>query len=60
MIVYLQAAQDHVVGIDMREQTAQNVSSPGMPSGIDRPYNIAHPDLANRPFVGAMFHDTQC
>jgi len=58
MIVYLEA-QDHVVGVDMREQTAQNASSSGMPSGIDRPYNIAHPDLANRPFVGAITGDPE-
>ncbi len=58
MIVYLQA-QDNVVGVDMREQTAQNASSSGMPSGIDRPYNIAHPDLASRPFVGAITGDPE-
>jgi len=58
MIVYLQA-QDDVVGVDMREQTAQNASSSGMPSGIDRPYNIAHPDLASRPFVGAITGDPE-
>jgi iron complex transport system substrate-binding protein len=58
MIVYLQA-QDHVVGVDMREQNVSNTSAPGMPSGTDRPYNIAHPDLADRPFVGAIAGDPE-
>jgi iron complex transport system substrate-binding protein len=58
MIVYLQA-QDHVVGVDIREQNASNASAPGMPSGIDRPYNIAHPDLASRPFIGAIAGDPE-
>jgi len=58
MIVYLRA-QDKVVGVDMREQAATNASVPGMPSGIDRPYNIAHPELANRPFVGAIAGDPE-
>jgi iron complex transport system substrate-binding protein len=58
MIVYLQA-QDKVVGVDIREQSATNTSVPGMPSGIDRPYNIAHPELAGRPFIGAITGDPE-
>jgi len=58
MIVYLQA-HEHVVGVDIREQNGSNASAPGMPSGIDRPYNIAHPDLAGRPFVGAIAGDPE-
>lgn len=58
MIVYLQA-QDRVVGVDMREQAATNASAIGMPSGIDRPYNIAHPELAGRPFIGAIAGDPE-
>ncbi|MFA5003226.1 MAG: iron ABC transporter substrate-binding protein [Methanolinea sp.] len=58
MIVYLQAA-DRVVGVDLREQDAANGSVVGMPSGIDRPYNIAHPELAGRPFVGAIAGDPE-
>ena len=58
MIVYLQA-EDQVVGVDMREQSATNASTPGMPAGIDRPYNIAHPELAERPFIGAISGDPE-
>ncbi len=58
MIVYLQA-EDRVVGVDLREQDAANGSVAGMPSGIDRPYNIAHPELAGRPFVGAITGDPE-
>ena len=57
MIVYLQE-QDKVVGVDIREQDANGTVS-GMPSGIDRPYNIAHPDLASRPFVGGISGDPE-
>lgn len=58
MIVYLEA-EDRVVGVDLREQDAVNGSVAGMPSGIDRPYNIAHPELASRPFVGAIAGDPE-
>ena len=57
MIVYLQE-QDKVVGVDIREQDANGTVS-GMPSGIDRPYNIAHPELASRPFVGGITGDPE-
>jgi len=58
MIVYLQA-EDRVVGVDMREQNSANASVPGMPSGTDRPYNLAHPELAGKPFVGAIAGDPE-
>jgi iron complex transport system substrate-binding protein len=58
MIVYLQA-EDRIVGVDMREQNSANASAPGMPSGTDRPYNLAHPELAGKPFVGAIAGDPE-
>ncbi|MDO9549984.1 MAG: hypothetical protein Q7J03_03330, partial [Methanoregula sp.] len=42
MIAYLQAA-DLVVGVDDREQKKYETSGFGMPSGIDKPYNLANP-----------------
>ncbi len=57
MIVYLQE-EDRVVGVDIREQDANGTVS-GMPSGIDRPYNIAHPELASRPFIGGSGGDPE-
>ncbi len=57
MIVYLQE-EDKVVGVDIREQDANGTVS-GMPSGIDRPYNIAHPELASRPFIGGISGDPE-
>jgi iron complex transport system substrate-binding protein len=58
MIVYLQAT-DRVVGVDDREQKKYNTSGFGMPSGIDKPYNLAHPDLAAKPFIGGKAGDPE-
>lgn len=58
MICYLQAA-DRVVGVDDREQKQYNTSGFGMPSGIDKPYNLANPELANKPFIGSRSGDTE-
>lgn len=51
MICYLQAA-DRVVGVDDREQLKYNTSGFGMPSGIDKPYDLANPDISTKPFIG--------
>ena len=58
MITYLQAT-DHVVGVDDREQLKYNTSGFGMPSGIDKPYNLAHPELAQKPFIGSKSGDPE-
>ena len=58
MISYLQAA-DRVVGVDDREQKKYNTSGFGMPSGIDKPYNLANPDLATKPFIGGKTGDPE-
>lgn len=58
MICYLQAA-DRVVGVDDREQKKYNTSGFGMPSGIDKPYNLANPDLATKPFIGGKTGDPE-
>lgn len=58
MICYLQAA-DRVVGVDDREQKQYNTSGFGMPSGIDKPYNLANPDLATKPFIGSRSGDPE-
>jgi iron complex transport system substrate-binding protein len=58
MISYLQAA-DRVVGVDDREQKKYNTSGFGMPSGIDKPYNLANPDLSTRPFIGGKTGDPE-
>ncbi len=58
MIVYLQAA-DRVVGVDDREQIKYDTSGFGMPSGIDKPYNLANPDLATKPFIGGKTGDPE-
>jgi len=58
MISYLNAA-DLVVGVDDREQKKYNTSGFGMPSGIDKPYNLANPDLATRPFIGGKTGDPE-
>jgi len=53
MLVYLQAA-DRIVGVDQMEKGPTNSTALGMglPSGRDRPYSIAHPELAEKPFIG--------
>lgn len=58
MIAYLQAA-DRVVGVDDREQLKYNTSEFGMPSGIDKPYNMANPDLSTKPFIGGKTGDPE-
>jgi iron complex transport system substrate-binding protein len=58
MIAYLQAA-DRVVGVDDREQMKYETSGFGMPSGIDKPYNLANPDLATKPFIGGKTGDPE-
>nr|WP_320160961.1 iron ABC transporter substrate-binding protein [uncultured Methanoregula sp.] len=58
MICYLQAA-DRVVGVDDREQKKYNTSGFGMPSGIDKPYNLANPDLSSKPFIGGKTGDPE-
>ncbi|MHB8164979.1 MAG: TroA family protein, partial [Methanoregula sp.] len=58
MICYLQAA-DQVVGVDDREQLKYNTSGFGMPSGIDKPYDLANPDLSTRPFIGGRAGDPE-
>jgi iron complex transport system substrate-binding protein len=56
MISYLQAT-DRVVGVDIREQA--NSSGLGMPSGVDKPYNLANPELSGKPFVGGTTGDPE-
>ncbi|WP_292346553.1 MULTISPECIES: iron ABC transporter substrate-binding protein [unclassified Methanoregula] len=53
MLVYLQAA-DRIVGVDKMEKGATNKTALGMglPSGRDRPYSIAHPELADQAYIG--------
>ena len=58
MICYLQAA-DRVVGVDDREQLKYNTSGFGMPSGIDKPYNLANPDISAKPFIGGRAGDPE-
>lgn len=58
MIAYLQAA-DRVVGVDDREQKKYNTSGFGMPSGIDKPYNLANPALSTLPFIGGKTGDPE-
>lgn len=58
MIAYLQAA-DRVVGVDDREQKKYNTSGFGMPSGIDKPYNLANPSLSTLPFIGGKTGDPE-
>lgn len=58
MIAYLQAA-DRVVGVDDREQKKYNTSGLGMPSGIDKPYNLANPDLSTKPYIGGKSGDPE-
>lgn len=58
MIAYLQAA-DQVVGVDDREQKKYNTSGFGMPSGIDKPYNLANPGLATLPYIGGKTGDPE-
>jgi iron complex transport system substrate-binding protein len=58
MICYLQAS-DRVVGVDDREQKKYNVSGFGMPSGIDKPYDLANPDLSTLPFIGGKTGDPE-
>jgi iron complex transport system substrate-binding protein len=58
MITYLNAA-DRVVGVDDREQKQYNTSGFGMPSGIDKPYNLANPELATKPFIGSRSGDPE-
>jgi len=54
MLVYLQAT-DRIVGVDQMEKGKTNTTALGMgfPSGQDRPYNIAHPELADLTLVGS-------
>jgi iron complex transport system substrate-binding protein len=58
MIAYLQAA-DRVVGVDDREQKKYNTSGFGMPSGIDKPYNLANPGLSTMPYIGGKTGDPE-
>jgi iron complex transport system substrate-binding protein len=58
MIAYLQAA-DRVVGVDDREQKKYNTSGFGMPSGIDKPYNLANPGLSTKPYIGGKTGDPE-
>lgn len=56
MISYLQVT-DRVVGVDIREQA--NSSGLGMPSGVDKPYNLANPELSCKTFIGGMTGDPE-
>jgi len=58
MIAYLDAA-DRVVGVDDREQIKSETSGFGMPSGIDKPYNFANPDLSAKPCIGGKTGDPE-
>jgi iron complex transport system substrate-binding protein len=58
MISYLNAA-DLVVGVDDREQKTYNTSGFGMPSGVDKPYNLANPELEKKPFIGSRSGDPE-
>jgi len=58
IICYLNAA-DLVVGVDDREQKKYNTSGFGMPSGIDKPYNLANPELATKPYIGGKTGDPE-
>lgn len=58
MIAYLQAT-DRVVGVDDREQKKYNTSGFGLPSGIDKPYNLANPSLSTLPFIGGKTGDPE-
>lgn len=53
LITYLQATET-VVGVDERDARTLNQSISGMPSGIDKPYMFAHPELADLPFLGSL------
>ena len=57
-IVYLQAT-DLVVGVDDMELGDPNPSGSGMPSGIDRPYSLANPEIATLPSVGTRDGDAE-
>lgn len=58
MLVYLNAT-DRVVGVDERDRFTGEAGAPGMPSGIDRPYLLAHPEVANLPSVGRVAGDPE-
>jgi len=53
MLVYLESS-DKIVGVDKMEKGPTNTTALGMgfPSGTDRPYSIAHPELGEKPYIG--------
>ena len=53
MLVYLQST-DKIVGVDQMEKGPTNKTAlgMGMPSGTDRPYSLAHPELGEKPYIG--------
>ncbi|MDD1689600.1 MAG: iron ABC transporter substrate-binding protein [Methanoregula sp.] len=53
MLVYLQSS-DKIVGVDQMEKGSTNKTAlgMGMPSGTDRPYSLAHPELGEKPYIG--------
>ena len=58
MLVYLESS-DKIVGVDKMEKGPTNTTALGMgfPSGTDRPYSIAHPDLSEKPYIGTNNFD---
>ncbi|KAF5065653.1 hypothetical protein DSECCO2_271960 [anaerobic digester metagenome] len=58
MLVYL-GAIDRVVGVDERDRFTGQPGAPGMPSGNDRPYLLAHPEIGNLSSVGRITGDPE-
>jgi len=58
MLVYLDAT-DRVVGVDERDRFTAQGGAPGMPSGNDRPYLLAHPEIGNLSSVGRITGDPE-
>jgi iron complex transport system substrate-binding protein len=57
-IVYLQAT-DLIVGVDDMELGSPNPFGSGMPSGTDRPYSLANPEITNLPSIGTRDGDAE-
>jgi iron complex transport system substrate-binding protein len=57
-VVYLKAT-DIIVGVDDMELGNPNPSGSGMPSGIDRPYSLANPEIAVLPSIGTRDGDAE-
>lgn len=58
MLVYL-GATDRVSGVDERDRFTGQAGAPGMPSGNDRPYLLAHPEVGNLSSVGRVSGDPE-